>query len=169
MIAFVLVTHGRRSVKNGVLEECMGELVSTDVIDELADRVAQAAAVVDAATHELLTRIRAFDESGGWYVQGATSCAAWLAWRIGLTPGVAREKVRVARKLAALPATDEQLRLGQISYWKTRALTRVATAESEQTLLLYAQHSTGRQFEKICRLYRQSQALGVPPDRAIDR
>ena len=138
-------------------------------VDELGERVAKSAAVVDAATHEFLTQVRAFDEVGGWQQQGATSMAAWLAYRVGLTPGVAREKVRVSRALAELPATDEELRLGQISYWKVRELSRVATAETEAQLLECAAHTTGAQFEKVCRLFRQTQRENVPTEREPER
>ena len=138
-------------------------------VDELGERVAKSAAVVDAATHEFLTQVRAFDEAGGWQQQGATSMSTWLAYRVGLTPGVAREKVRVSRALAQLPATDEALRLGQISYWKVRELSRVATAETEAQLLEYAAHTTGAQFEKVCRLFRQTQRGHVPADREPER
>ena len=138
-------------------------------VDELGERVAKSAAVVDAATHEFLTHVRAFDEIGGWQQQGATSMAAWLGYRVGLTPGVAREKLRVSRALAQLPATDEALRLGQISYWKVRELSRVATAETEAQLLEYAAHTTGAQFEKVCRLFRQSQREHVPAECEPER
>ena len=138
-------------------------------VDELGERVAQSAAVIDAATHEFLTQVRAFDEVGGWQQQGATSMAAWLGHRVGLTPGVAREKVRVSRALAQLPATDEALRLGQVSYWKVRELSRVATAETEAQLLECAAHTTGAQFEKVCRLFRQTQRGSVPTDREPER
>jgi hypothetical protein len=76
----------------------------------LADEIARTAAHLDAATHRLLSCIRAFDESGEWYKQGALSCAHWLTWRISLDPGTAREKVRVARALGALPKMDDALR-----------------------------------------------------------
>ena len=138
-------------------------------VDELGEQVAKSAAVVDAATHEFLTQVRAFDEVDGWQQQGATSMAAWLSFRVGLTPGVAREKVRVARALAQLPATNESLRLGQISYWKVRELSRVATAETEAQLLEYAAHTTGAQFEKVCRLFRQTQRERVPAEREPER
>ena len=138
-------------------------------VHRLADAIAKAATVVDAATHELLTHIRAFDESGGWHEHGATSCAAWLSHRIGLSRGVAREKVRVARKLGALPLIDEALRRGQISYFMAREITRVATPESERELLDIAQHTTGVQLERICRMYRQTQRTGVPADCLPER
>ena len=68
-------------------------------VEDLGREIADLAAHLDAATHRLLTCIRQFDEAGGWYEQGAASCAHWLAWRIGLDSSTAREKVRVARAL----------------------------------------------------------------------
>ena len=69
----------------------------------------------------------------GWHRAGALSCAHWLSWRGGMDLGAAREKVRVAKKLAELPAIDEALRKGEISYSKVRAMTRVATAKTKRT------------------------------------
>jgi hypothetical protein len=92
--------------------------------EELAQEIASISAHVDAATHRLLECIRQFDECGGWYQQGAVSCAHWLAWRVGLDAATAREKVRVARALGKLPAIDGALAVGKLSYAKVRALTR---------------------------------------------
>src|SRR5437899_10428688 len=87
-------------------------------VDRLADEIAQIAAHLDAATHRLLRCIREFDERQGWAHQGALSCAHWLAWRIGLDLGAAREKVRIAKALKELPEIDEALRMGKVSYSK---------------------------------------------------
>ena len=46
--------------------------------------------------------LRHFDEQSGWN-NGFLSCTHWLSWRIGIDMGAAREKVRVAKALAALP------------------------------------------------------------------
>src|SRR6266540_2243107 len=112
-------------------------------VDDLASEIAALAAHIDAATHRLLTCIRQFDEAGAWEQQGALSCAHWLAWRIGLDPATAREKVRVARSLGRLPKIDDALRSGVLSYAKTRALTRVASLDNEERLLALAMHATG--------------------------
>ena len=72
----------------------------------LGERIAEPAAHLDAATHRLLIDLRAFDQSGEWYKQGARSCALWLSWRVGWGPGTAREHVRVAQALASLPKID---------------------------------------------------------------
>jgi Domain of unknown function (DUF222) len=91
-------------------------------VEDLRREIADLAAHLDAATHRLLTCIRQFDEAGGWYVEGAVSCGHRLAWRLGLDSATAREKVRVARALGKLPAIDEALRVGKLSYAKARAL-----------------------------------------------
>src|SRR6187200_3497199 len=89
-------------------------------LDRLGDEIAELSAHLEAATARLLDRIREFDARGGWS-NGFRSCAHWLSWRVGLDLGAAREKVRVARALAELPAIDEALRKGEISYSKVRA------------------------------------------------
>ena len=105
--------------------------LSRAAIDALADDIAETAAHIDVATHRLLVLIRDFDRAGGWHQQGALSCAHWLSWRIGLGLGPAREKVRVAHRLAELPLLDEALRRGELSFSKARAITRVATPANE--------------------------------------
>lgn len=133
-------------------------------IDKMADEIAAMAAHIDAATQRLLTLLREFDQCGGWFEQGAISCAQWLSWRIGMSLGTAREKMRVAHKLAELPAIDAAFAHGQISYSKVRAVTRVATADSEALLLQMAQQMTAAQLEKTCRLYRGA----VQPEGSAD-
>jgi len=143
-------------------------------VDRLADEIAELSAHLDAATHRLLTLIRRFDAGSGWYLHGALSCASWLSWRIGLGLCAAREKVRVARALGALPRIDDALRRGQVSYSKVRALTRVATPENvdasrsdgrrrrepkannEGSLLEMSRSATAAQLERICRGYRRA-------------
>jgi hypothetical protein len=131
--------------------------------EALGDEIAVLAAHLDAATHRLLTCIRTFDEACGWAEQGALSCAAWLSWRIGLDPGAARERVRVARALARLPLIDDALRRGVLSYAKVRALTRVARPDNEAVLLGAAQAATGAQLERICRGLRTIDQADQPP------
>ena len=68
-------------------------------LERLGDEIAELAAHLDAATARLLDLIREFDAGGGWG-NGFRSCAHWLAWRVGLELGAAREHVRVARASA---------------------------------------------------------------------
>jgi hypothetical protein len=141
-------------------------------IDELGQEIASLSAHIDAATHHLLECIRLFDEAGGWHDQGAVSCAHWLAWRVGWDPSTAREKVRVARALGKLPAMDEALYSGKLSYAKVRALTRVATPGNEPALLAMALIATGAQLERLCRGYRcvvENEREPRPEERSVCR
>ncbi len=130
----------------------------------LGDRIAELSARIHAATWELLSLIRQFDERNGW--AGCTSCAEWLGWRTGLAPGAAREHVRVARALADLPKLSDAMRRGRVSYSKMRAVTRVATPENEDDLLNVALSGTAAHVEKIVRAWRRVDRLA---EEAEDR
>src|SRR5574341_2455447 len=108
----------------------MGIHTPTAKLDQLGDEIAELSAHIDAATARLLDLIREFDARGDRNT-GFRCCAAWLTWRVGLDPGAARERVRVARALGTLPRLAQALARGALSYAKVRALTRVAPAETE--------------------------------------
>jgi hypothetical protein len=129
--------------------------------DHLGDEIARLSAQVDVAIARLLALIREFDERRGWR-SGFRSCADWLAWRVGLDLGAAREKVRVARALGTLPLLSRALERGELSYAKVRALTRVATRESEARLLAVGRTGTASHIERIVRGWREG-------DRTADR
>ena len=129
----------------------MREPLSVEEVQALGEHIAEQAVHLDAAMHRLLADLRTFDAAGGWYRQGFGTCAHWLSWRVGWDLGTAREHLRVARALHTLPQVSEALSAGQISYSKTRAITRVATAATEAVLLGYAQHCTASQLETVCR------------------
>jgi hypothetical protein len=137
--------------------------LSRSEIDAMGERIAALCAEVDVTMHRLLCELRAFDEAGGWYAQGFTSCAHWLNWRSGVSLGTAREHLRVAHALAQLPRIDEALAAGRLSYSKARAITRVATPATEEKLLETARCSTAAQLEKICRLFGQAQCSSAKP------
>jgi hypothetical protein len=126
----------------------------TTELDRLGDEIAELSAHLDAATARLLALIREFDARGGWNT-GFRSCAAWLSWRVGLAPGAARERVRVARALGTLPALAAALARGELSYAKVRALTRVATPETEARLLAVGRAGTAVHVERIVRGWRR--------------
>src|SRR5881296_3339024 len=123
-------------------------------LDQLGDEIAELSAHLDAATAHLLDLIREFDARGGWNT-GFRSCAAWLAWRVGLDPGAARERVRVAHALGTLPLLARALARGELSYAKVRALTRVATPETEARLLAVGRAGTAPHVERIVRGWRR--------------
>ena len=120
--------------------------------DEIVSLFSQSFAI----TYQLLCRIADFDESEEWSRQGFVSCAHWLNFRVGLDLGAAREKVRTARALSALPEVSASLSRGEISYSKVRALSRIATADNERDLLEVAKLATASQVEKLTRAWARS-------------
>src|SRR5512140_2365002 len=123
-------------------------------LERLGERIAEQAAHLDAAMYRFLSDLREFDERGGWHVQGASSCAHWLAWRVGCDLVTGRERVRVARKLAGFSLIGDALRRGEVSYSKVRALLRVATPENEVLLLDHARLMPASQLEKLSHKYK---------------
>jgi hypothetical protein len=126
----------------------------TAAAGDVAGEVTRLAGDIETATHKLLACIRRFEASEVWLEQGAGSCAHWLAWRIGWDLVTAWEKVRVARALGRLPAIDAALAVGELSYAKVRALTRVATRDNERRLLDVAREATASELEQVCRRLR---------------
>ncbi len=122
--------------------------------ERLGEKIATLAARIDPATYELLVLIRRFDEEEGWNC-GFLSCAQWLTWRIGLAPGAAREKVRVARALGELLLMSVAMKRGELSYSKVRALTRIARPDTEKDLVEVGKAGTAAHIERVVRSWRR--------------
>src|SRR5260370_39970612 len=120
----------------------------------VGNEIAELSAHLEAATARLLDLIREFDVREGWN-HGFRSCAHWLAWRASMDLGGARERVRVARSLPSLPRLAEAFARGELSYAKVRALTRVATTETEERLLAVGRAGSADQVERIIRGWRR--------------
>ncbi|MCY3547641.1 MAG: DUF222 domain-containing protein, partial [Gemmatimonadetes bacterium] len=120
---------------------------------QLGERIAELAARINIATYEMLTLIAEFDRREGW-ADAFDSCAEWLAWRTGRTLATCRENVRVAHALEDLPKTSARMKAGRLSYAKARAITRVATPETEGKLLDYADKGSAAAVERMVREVR---------------
>ena len=112
---------------------------------------------INAATARFLELIAEFDRREGWAQHGMASCAQWLNWQCGIGAVAAREKVRTARALESLPKISAAFGEGRLSYSKVRALTRVATVETEETLLHIALNGTAAHVERTVRGFRRGQ------------
>ena len=135
-----------------------------DELRQIGERIAELAEGINAAEARMMALIADFDRRGGWK-DGFGSCAEWLAWKIGITIGPARERVRAARALENLPQTADALRAGTISYAKVRALTRVATPESETELLEFARAGSAANLEQMVRIWKKRNPKGTHPGR----
>jgi len=119
-----------------------------EALEQLGDEIATLSAHIEVATARLLDLIRDFDARGGW-TNGFKSCADWLSWRVGLNLTAAYERVRVARALPGLPLIRAAFAAADISYFKVRALTRVATHDTEERLLKFARFGTAAHVERL--------------------
>ena len=132
-------------------------------IEALDARILQLCTGLNAATYELLVRIREFDERGGCLKWGLDNTATWLAWRCDLSLATAREKVRVAHALKHLPYISAAFSTGELSYSKVRVLTRVANGDNEEALVAFALRNTAGHVAEYCRELR----MGSPDSRDI--
>ncbi|WP_289019819.1 HNH endonuclease signature motif containing protein [uncultured Ornithinimicrobium sp.] len=123
--------------------------LTPDDLDALGDEIAQLAGQIAAATARFLALLGRFDEQGGWAGPGIRSLAHWLSWRAGMSLRTARDHVRVARSLRSLPQTAQAFGKGELSYSKVRAISRVATQETEPELVALARNAPAAHVERI--------------------
>jgi hypothetical protein len=134
----------------------------SDDNEELGEQITCLAAHLDAGTYKFLKFIGKFDRKDGWGGAGIMSCVHWLNWKCGISYSAARAKVQVARRLENLPLINKAFAAGEISYSKVRAMTRVATDENEEYLLMIAEHGTASHMEKLVRKFQMVERLQQP-------
>jgi len=92
----------------------------------------------------------------GWGTWGCSGPVQWLSWQCGMSPSTAREKVRIALALPELPVIARRFGQGRLSYSKVRALTRIATPDSDYDLAELAVAATGSQLDTIVRARKRA-------------
>jgi hypothetical protein len=132
---------------------CNEELAALST-EGLEREIAELGGHINAATARWLGLVYEFDRREGWAEWGCRSCTHWLSYRCGVSPAAAREQVRVARRVSELPHLRAAFARGELCYSQVRAVTRVATPDTEADLLEIALHSTASQLETIVRAYR---------------
>jgi hypothetical protein len=144
-------------------------------LEALEARITELWGHLNAATYRFLKLVAEFDREKGHERHGLVNAAQWLNWQCGIGPVAAREKVRVARALEALPEISDAFEKGEISYSKVRAMTRVATPANESVLVSIARYGTAGHIEKLVRKYEWTQrrdagrlALQQHDERRVD-
>ena len=101
-------------------------------------------------TIELLFAKRAVDTNGWRRDSHAASPEQWLANATGASEHTARETLRVADRLAELPATEDKLRSGDLSLVQAQHVTRAAALDpaAETRLLRVAERSGVRELRE---------------------
>jgi hypothetical protein len=150
---------------SAVMSHPLADYTATELrsIDELDEAIGRLVRQMNSECYRMLVLVREFDDRFGWRKWSFRSCAEWLAWRSEIGLSAAREKVRTAHALRALPAIATAFAEGRLSYSKVRALTRVADVRQEDLLLAYALSTTAENVEERCRQIRN-----VAPESAHD-
>ena len=138
--------HSESPLEPEPTEPALTARMSRADAEALGERIQRQAARIAEATCELLEMVSEFDGRGGtgWYV-GLKSTAHWLAWACSMSPGTAREHVRVARALPSMPLTVAEFRAGRLSSSKVREITRVEGQVEEELLVEMARAMTASQ------------------------
>ncbi|MCM3921378.1 HNH endonuclease [Frankia sp. AiPs1] len=129
-------------------------------LPDLEVEVCSWAGRLSAATCRWLTLIAAFDRRKGWSATGLPTCAHWLAWRCGIGLRASYEYLRVARALQTLPQISATFARGEISYSKVRAITRVATPDTEAEWAGEAARCSARELERLVSLQSKIKSDG---------
>jgi Domain of unknown function (DUF222)/HNH endonuclease len=114
------------------------------------DELASLSAHLSAATARWLELVWEMHEEGD-----CNDLPRFVAWQCGMTGREAREFLRVAEALSGLPLIRAAFGRGELTFSKVRALTRVATASSEEGLLDLAGLLTASQLQRALRAYRR--------------
>src|SRR5579875_658189 len=123
-------------------------------LESLETQICELAGHLAAATCRFLLLLAEFDLRRGWASWDMPSCAAWLSWKCQMSSSTAREHVRVARALGALPVIRTEFAAGRMSYSKVRALTRIADPDTDRDLAEMAGPMTANQLDRFARAHR---------------
>lgn len=123
-------------------------------LERLESEICGLSSRLAAASCSLVLAIAAYDRRRGWETWECRSMAHWLAWKVEMSPGAAREHVRVGHALEDLPVLREAFAAGRVSYSQVRAMTRIATPANEATLVDWARSCTAGQLERLVAAYR---------------
>ncbi|MBL8622018.1 MAG: HNH endonuclease [Myxococcales bacterium] len=132
-------------------------------VDRTLRGLARRRAALDVEEAEWLRRARAV---GVHRELGYGSFVEYVERVLGYAPGVARERLRVADALVALPKLRAAMTAGDVAYSAARELTRVATVDTEAAWLAAAADHTVREIEDMVSGRRRGDGPDDPPDPA---
>lgn len=106
----------------------LAELLSVDVAEvpvmALRERTARLQRLLSRVQALALRELAAFEESQAWRLDSSYGVANWLQGHVGTSRSDAGRQVRLARHLAAMPATSAALERGFITVEHARVLAR---------------------------------------------
>jgi hypothetical protein len=126
---------------------------------DLCDQMDVWHAASNSSLVKFFALVSVYDRDHLWKVDGATSMAAWLTFRFGLSPGTAREWVTAARALPELPAVQREFAEGRLSFDQVKFVCRLATPDTDERWAGEAVKYTAGQLEVIARRRREISSI----------
>ena len=134
--------------------------------DELTEGIRQRYANMQAGLYDLLKYVAECVQRGTYEVDGARSMEEWLVEALSITRTHANELVRVACRLAELPALSEAYASGRLSWDQLCPIASVATPTTDSYL---AQEVPGYSAEQCRDLARHLRRVGATQARDAHR
>jgi hypothetical protein len=132
-------------------------------VDRMLRGIARRRAALDSDEAEWLRRGRSL---GVHRELGLATFVEYVERVLGYSPGAARERLRVADALVALPKLQAAMAAGDVPYSAARELTRVATVDTEDAWLAVAAKHTVRDIEDMVSGRHRGALPDDPPDPA---
>jgi hypothetical protein len=88
-----------------------------------------------------------------WAGEGMTSMSAWVAWRAGMSPAMARSVVAIAERVGELPASIDAFRRGELSLDQMATIARNAPTWADVQSRDYAIVLTVTQLRHVLQKY----------------
>jgi hypothetical protein len=132
--------------------------------NELMEEAARLSTVISSSLGSLVGILGELERREAWRAEGATSLAAWLTERCGVSETTGRSWAHVADRLDDLPHLAQGLRVGALSFDKVRAAVELATPETDARVLRQAEECTVRQLRDLVQAGR-----GNPDDESAKK
>lgn len=143
--------------------------ISQERLPALERQIIELGRKEEAVARDMTLLIEEFDRLKGYERWGLSGTPAWLEAHLGLAPESARERVRVARATRTLPKIAAAMRAGVLCYGRARAITRIATRETEAFWLARAKTVGSGRLEREVRAARIRAIAEDPALQAAER
>ena len=112
----------------------------------LVEQIASLGVELNANQYKVVRLAAQYDTTLDWFREGFKSSAVAIARTLDIHDSTAREWIRVGHALSELPLVDDAFAANDLSYAKTRILTRWADRENEAELLEIAHDRTANRL-----------------------
>ena len=112
----------------------------------LVEQIASLGIELNANQYKVVRLAAQYDTTLDWFHQGHKSSAVAIASTLDVHDSTAREWIRVGHALDELPLIHDAFASNELSYAKTRILTRWADYENEAELLALAYDRTANRL-----------------------